>query len=251
MAALYYGGLGGVMTLIVLDRLDAVLPEPVASRLAHNSEGVLMALLLAAWIQFVRPRLGGGGRAFAVTGAAAALSLLGAVLVLTLDLPSRLVTLNEAFFATALLIPYVQAPRPLGRWPSGVVLALLLVMVLAHSASPVVMLAELLAMLVLAPVGFDGVDRAILDPAARTSRTLRLCWYSFLVAAPATLSALGALGLGGPVGVADEYAIRTLEAFLAMLLLEVYFGTSLGRTGSGTAPPVTSSELEVTDGAGR
>jgi len=58
-AVLYYGGLALVLALILLQLLDEVLGARLASHIAHNSEAYLAALVLSAWIQFVRPRLTG------------------------------------------------------------------------------------------------------------------------------------------------------------------------------------------------
>jgi hypothetical protein len=231
VSILFYAGLAALMLLIWSETLARVLPGGVADRVSHNSEGVLLALLLAAWIQFVRPRLRSSRYERAVTGAVAGVSLAGALALLVTDLPSAFKTLNEPLIAAALLVPYLQLRRPLGRWPQAVAAVLLLVVVVGHGSGVVVALAETLGMLILAPVAFDIVDRGILDPAARTSRTRRWTWYALLVAAPLAFSLVGALDPGGAWGDFNGYAIRTIEAFLAFLLVEVYFAVGLGRSG--------------------
>ena len=227
----FYGGLGAVLALVWLEALDRVLPDGIAEQIGHNTEGILLVLLLAGWIQFVRPRITGTSHERLVTGIVAAVALVGAVALLATDLPSRFKTLNETLLAASLLVPYLQLRRPLGRWPLGVAALLLLAVVVAHDAPVIVLLAETLGMLILAPVALDLVDRGILDPVAWTSRLRRWAWYAVLVGAPVAFSLVGAADPGGALGTANGYAIRTIEAFLAFLLLEVFFAVCLGRTG--------------------
>jgi hypothetical protein len=52
-----------------------------------------------------------------------------------------------------------------------------------------------------------------------------------LAAAPVAFSLISDADPGGALGVFNGYAIRTIEAFLAFLLLEVFFAVCLGRTG--------------------
>jgi hypothetical protein len=227
----FYGGLTAVLALIWLEALELVLPDRIAEQVGHNSEGILLALMLAGWIQFVRPRITGTPHERLVTGIVAAVALAGALALLATDLPSRFKTLNEALLAASLLVPYLQLRRPLGRWPLGVAALLLLTMVVGHGAPVIVLLAETLGMLILAPVALDLVDRGILDPAAWTSRVGRWAWYAVLAGAPVVFSLVFAADPGGALGSLNGYAIRTIEAFLAFLLLEVFFAVCLGRTG--------------------
>jgi hypothetical protein len=227
----FYGGLTAVLALIWLEALELVLPDRIAEQVGHNSEGILLALMLAGWIQFVRPRITDTTHERLITGIVAAAVLAGALALLATDLPSRFRTLNETLLAAGLLVPYLQLRRPLGRWALGVAALLLLTVVVAHSAPVIVLLAETLGMLILAPVALDLVDRGILDPAAWTSRARRWAWYAVLAAAPVAFSLISDVDPGGVLGAFNEYAIRTIEAFLAFLLLEVFFGVCLGRTG--------------------
>jgi len=240
IAAACYGGLGLVVLGILFQLFPLFLPQSVAGRIAHNSEGMVLALLLAAWIQFARPRLEPlrSNRQWPVTLAVAAACVATAVLLLASDFPSRFRTLNETFLAAAVLIPYVQLRRPLPRWlPAALSLGVLAVMVLGLRTEIVTLGAETLGVLLLAPVGFDLVDRGILDPGARTSTRVRYAWYALLVIAPIAFSALHyGVGFDGVVGEATRYSVRIVEAFLCMLLVELYFAVALGRTGVGARP---------------
>jgi hypothetical protein len=90
--------------------------------------------------------------------------------------------------------------------------------------------------LVLAPLALDVVDRGILDPAARTSTAARRGWYALLVLAPLAFSVLEyQVGVSGLAGEAVRYLVRITEAFVCLLLVELYFAVGLRRTGR-TAP---------------
>src|SRR3954465_13757402 len=127
----FYAAVAGVLAAILFQVLPVFLPDSVAGRIGHNSEGLLLALILAGWIQFVRPRLAGTRREWTVTIFGAVLPpALGIFLIVT-ALPSRFRTLNEALLAGALLVPYVQVRRPVpGRialWLAGGTLVLTVV----------------------------------------------------------------------------------------------------------------------------
>ena len=230
----FYGGLALVLASIVFQWLSRIAPDAVASRVGHNSEGYLAALAVAAWIQYARPRLTGHRREWLVTGLVAAVSLgIGLALVAS-DLPSRWRTLNETFLALALLLPYLQLRRPLPRALAGGIAAGLFVVVVAfESTAAVTDLAETFGLLILAPVAFDLVDRGILDPGARPGRRARLLWLAALVVVPVVLSVLEyQVGVDGVLGVAVRYGVRVTEAFVCLLLVEVYLGAvALARPG--------------------
>ena len=64
----------------------------------------------------MRPRLAGrAGRQWPIAVLAGMIMLAIGVALVQTHLPSRFRTLNEAFIALAVLIPYVQARRPLSR----------------------------------------------------------------------------------------------------------------------------------------
>jgi hypothetical protein len=240
VTAAFYTALAVVIVGVLAQLLPHVLPDALADRIGRNSEGIALALLLAAWIQFARPRPAVSSRTWSITAAAAVACLVLGVLLLASDLPSRFRTLNETFLAAALLIPYVQLRRPLPRYLAAGAAAVVLLTVVVFNRTPAVTdLAETLGMLLLAPLAFDVVDRGILDPRARTSSSLRWAWYGLLVAVPVGFTVLEyAIGVDGLVGEAVRYGVRITEAFVFLLLVQLYFAVALGRTGRGvTADP--------------
>jgi hypothetical protein len=236
--AVFYGASVVVVVGVLAQLFAEVMPDKVASRIGHNSEGIVLALLLALWIEFARPRLAGTSREWPVTLAVAAACVLSAVLLLQSDLPSRFRTLNETFLAAAVVIPYLQLRRPLpARLAVAASAGVLAAIVVGNRTAVVTDLAEALAVLVLVPIGFDLVDRGILDPQARTSPRLRLGWYAGLVVAPIAFSVLEyQIGFDGVIGEATRYAVRVAEAFIALLLVELYFTVGLGRVGRAESP---------------
>jgi len=144
--------------------------------------------------EFVRPKLTRATR-WQVTLVAAAACLALALALYTSALPSQFKTLNETFFALSLILPYVTLPRPLRRWPPmasvGLLVAVLVGVASSPAQSPVVLLAETVAALILVPLAFDVVDRGILEPTARTVSGLRYCWYAVLVVVPLLVVLLG------------------------------------------------------------
>jgi hypothetical protein len=220
----FYAIVAAVLVGVLLQLFALLLPDALAARIGHNSEGLLLALIIASWIQFVRPRLAGTEREWVVTAAVAGLCLgLGLFLILT-DLPSRFRTLNEPLLAAALLVPYVQLRRPLPRrlalW---LAIAIFAVTVVFNRTALITDLAEMLAALILVPLALDVVDRGILDPEAETSRGVRYAWYAFLVAAPIVFSVLQyQVGFDGLFGEVLRYCVRIAEVFITLLLVELY-----------------------------
>jgi hypothetical protein len=53
----FYGGLLVVMAAIFLQLLADLLATGLGRSVGFNSEGYTLALIIAAWIQFARPRL--------------------------------------------------------------------------------------------------------------------------------------------------------------------------------------------------
>ncbi len=100
LAVAFYGLLGGLMALILTDLLAEVAPGRWARRLSYNSEGYLFAVVLAGWIQFVRPRATVGRVLRWASIASVACIAVGVLLIVT-DPPSRIRTLNESMFALA------------------------------------------------------------------------------------------------------------------------------------------------------
>lgn len=228
----FYAAVAAVLLGVLAQVLPLLLPESLAVRIGHNSEGLLLALVLAPWIQFVRPRLAGTDREWLLTGLAAGLCLaLGLFLIVT-DLPSRFRTLNEPLLAAALLLPYVQLRRPLpGRTAVWAAMGVLAVTVAFNRTAIVTQLAEMLAALILVPLALDVFDRAILDREAETSRPVRYGWYAFLVLAPIVFSVLEyRVGFDGLLGEALRYSVRIAEVFLTLVLVELYAAGMRSRT---------------------
>ncbi len=221
---MFYGGLLVLMALILSKLLGDILPRPLARTVGFNSESYTLVLLLAAWIQFVRPRLAGTKWEWPVTLAAAAACIVIALLLYQSDLPSQWKTLNEAFFAGA-LIAYLQLRRPLPPWVpiviSGGVLAAI---VIFSEATIITDVAEALGVVILLPLAVDVFDRRILNPDASNSPALQYGWWGFLVLAPVVFSVLNRmLDDGGWLDKVARYGVRPQEAFVAVLLLGLYF----------------------------
>lgn len=238
LPVVFYGGLALVLASILFQWLSKIAPDAISTRVGHNSEGYLGALAVAGWIQYARPKLTGQRREWVVTGLVAAASLAVGLLLIASDLPSRWRTLNETFLALALLLPYLQLRRPVPRaLAGGMAVGLFVVVVAFESTAAVTDLAETFGILILAPIAFDLVDRGILDPEARTTPRSRWLWYAALVAVPIALSVLEyQVGVDGVPGVAVRYGVRVTEAFVCLLLVELYLAVGLGRTGRRSAP---------------
>ena len=247
LTPLYYGLLAGALVAILLQLLPPVLPDAVAGTVARNSEGLLLALVVSLWIQWARPWLTGRRREWALTGLVAAACAVAGVLLLLSDLPSRVRTLNETFLAATALLPWLQLRRPLPRAVAvGAPLALLAAVVLLNRTALVTDLAETLGALLLFPVALDVVDRGILDPRAITRVAARWGWYVGLVAAPAVFSLLQYdVVLSGLPGEAVRYLVRITEAFVCLLVVELWFAVVLGRTGRSPASPGVRPTAEV------
>jgi hypothetical protein len=237
-AILYYGGLALVLALILLQLLDDVFGKRLATHISHNSEAYLVALVLSAWIQYARPRLAGRRAEWpAVLLVGVVMLAIGIVLIQT-HLPSRFRTLNEAFVALAILIPYVQAHRPVSRVLSYVLPGVLLLLVLVIGDRGLVRdQAESAVMLILIPIGLDLIDRGILQSDAVTSVRARWTWYAALVLIPIVFIALreGA-HVDGWAGNRMLYSQRGLEGYIAAFFIEVYFAVFLGRVGRRVTP---------------
>jgi hypothetical protein len=235
----FYAGLVVVLLTVLFAPSALQLAGPLGARLARNSEGLTLAVLLAAWIQFARPRLADSPWRWPVTFAVAGGLVTTAALLLQSDLPSRFRTLNETCVALAVLCASTQLRRLVPAWiAAGFALLVLASIVLGSQTALLTGQAESFAVLVLAPIGLYVVDRGILDPQASTSTVLRYAWYAFLLLAPVVVTILEyGIGIGGPAGDATRYAVRTTEAFVGVLLFELYFAVALGRTGRRSSRP--------------
>ncbi len=230
---IFYAALGFLMVAILFQFWDDLVPGAIGTKIAENGESYTAALLLAVWVQFARPRLDDSPRMWAATLVAAIAGLAAGVLLYKSDYPSQVKTLNEAFLAIALVIPYVQLTRPL---PSRLAWALsgvsLVVMLVFGGTTLGANLAEALGILVLVPIGLDVVDRGILDPRTLDRTTVRYAWYAVLLVGPYFLHGVHDLsGSDGWFGGAMRYSLRMHESFVFMLLFELYFAVGLGRRG--------------------
>lgn len=252
ISAVYYSVLVVLQLLAITGRLGDVLPSALATHLGKDSEAILLALCLPAWIQFARPRLAGTRREWPLTMlAAAGFAALGIWMYVTGPIPGNVETLNEPLFALAALLPYVQLRRPVARLVAvGLPAAILLLILTASGSRLVTDLAETLAMLVLVPLGLDVVDRAILDPRAATSRTVRWSWYALMLALPAFISLVLAGAFTGAADDAVRYAVRVQEAWVSVLLLQLYFAVG-HRRGGRQAPASAAGPLVSQRFAGR
>src|SRR5689334_17422006 len=68
----YYGGLCVLVALCASKTLTVLIPGTVGRHVADDSEGYVLALLLPAWIEYIRPRVAGRRSEWVVTAAAAA-----------------------------------------------------------------------------------------------------------------------------------------------------------------------------------
>lgn len=241
VSVVYYGVVGALLLLALLGLLDDLFGRSLGQQLAENSEGLLLALGLPAWVQLVRPRLAGTAREWPVTLAvSAACVLIGVGLISADSWPSRVFTLNEAFLGLAVLVPYVQLHRPVPRALSvGLPAAVVLLVLVASRTALVTDLAEMLAMVVLVPLGLDLVDRGVLEPGARTAPAVRWAWYAFLVVAPAAIALLNGV-FSGVLQEAVRYLVRVQEAWVGLLLLEVHLAVLLPWATSGDRRPGAS-----------
>jgi hypothetical protein len=221
----FYGGLLLLMTSILLQFLGDVLPAGLAARVGFNSEGYVLALVVAAWIQFARPRLAEHGQEWPVTLTAGLACLAGGIALLATDLPSRFRTLNESLLAASVVLLYVQLRRPLPRWvPIALSGGIFAVTVFFSHTALITGLAEMLGVLILVPLAVDVFDRGILDPEARTSPAMRYGFYAALAAVPTAFMILErTVDAGGVFGAATRYGVRMHEAFVGVLLVVLFF----------------------------
>ncbi len=220
---LFYVVAAVLLVVITTKHLADILPTHLAHRVADNSEGYVIAGVACLWLHFVRrdAQRRGIGLAVGIVGGLVCLGL--GILFKKAGWPSSIGTLNEAWFGLAFLLPYVMLPRPL-RWAPLFSLAVVVGLLIAHDTSIVVKGAESWMVLILAPLGFDVFDRAVLDPAAKESHLSRLAWMAILIAVPLAAAALHHhVGHGHVNGIRD-YVSRANEAFVGLLIVHAYVG---------------------------
>jgi hypothetical protein len=107
----------------------------------------------------------------------------------------------------------------------------------------------MLVALILIPVALDVIDRGILDPQAQTAPAIRYGWYAFVVVAPIVFSVLQyQVGFDGLLGEALRYAVRVAEAFLCVLLVQLYFTVVHRRTGRTGPERAATPEAALSGG---
>lgn len=227
----FYGGLTALLVLVVTGSLAGVLPRELVKDLAEDSEALLLALGLCGWIEFARPRLLGTRHGWLGTAlAAAGCLLLGSCLFIRAAFPESVATLSEPMLALAVLLPYLQLRRPApALLVAGLPGAVLLLILLAFHSAIVTRGSEMLAMLVLVPLGLDVIDRRILQPSADTSAALLWSWCLLLIGAPVLLSVVLRGAFPGVLGRAVGYAVGLQEAWLGLLLVHLYLALRRAR----------------------
>lgn len=221
--ALFYVVATVAMIIIATKHTADILPTHLAHQVADNSEGYLIGAGACLWLHFGRriPRRTGGVVAAALVVGAICLAL--GIIFKEAGWPSSVGTLNEGWFGLAFLVPYFVLPRPL-RWAPLFSVAVLIFLLAGHNLSIVVKGAEAWMVLLLAPIGFDVFDRAIVDRNARESHVGRLIWMAILVGVPVLAVALHHhLGHGHVAGTRD-YVSRANEAFVGLLIIHAYCG---------------------------
>lgn len=252
LTALLVGGTVVLLGLAVTGTAADIFPAELAKHVSEDSEGWLLALVLAPWVRFVRPALPAGRRGWVPTLAVAAVCLVLGVLFKSGLGPPRVTTLNETLFALAVLLPWLRLPRPLPRWLAvAAPLAVLVAAVATYHVPLAVDLAEGVAMLVLVPIGLDLVDRGVLEPGHRTPPLLRAAWYAFLVLAPLGVSA-AAGSVSGVAGDVLGYLVRVQEAFVGLVVAEVYLVLVAARPtpAVATVPAARAPHPSATAAAG-
>jgi hypothetical protein len=238
-STIYYVGLLAALFGALFKEWTHVVPHSLATQIGHNTEGYLAALIVAVWIQFVRPKLAGTRAEWPVT-IVVGLAFVGLTQwMLNGDMAPQYKTLNEGTLAAAVLIPYFQLRRPLPRRADAITTLVLVIATIATiKLAFTSQMAETIGMVILGVAGLDLVDRGILDPAAVTSAVKRWIWYAFLVIAPLLFGLWehkwGA-GTTGIIGVPVRWMVRINESFVYAILVQIFFAVLLGRTGSNGA----------------
>lgn len=228
----FYALLALLLLSVVTGALDSVLPQRIASRVAYNSEAVFFVLVVGPWIHLRRNAPAVARRVWVVVPASLCLAALGGLLLL-LDLPARLVTLNEPAFAAALSILYISLSRPLPRfvpWANFVFIVVVVWVAVAQgNDSWVIDQAEAIGFIALLPFALDVVDREILEPGVGTSTPTRFVFYALLVAEPVIVSALGtgAREGGSFIALSLEFLGRVHESVFGVLLISLIFAVIL------------------------
>jgi len=267
----FYVVFAGLLAIVQTDLLTTVAGESAGDLVSRNSEAYLMILLVAGyWDLFAwhcepcgrgslpacdpKRRWAGQVTFFAALFVGALVTQTGIPGSAGWELAAGIITLGEAFVAGLVISLYVGftrgflrgSPRSLGGLPvvsgpirgwyylGAVVATVLIYQELARTILGDVVVdwlqvnAEAYAAIVLVPLYFDVV--------ACRGRMAKLAWYGTLVAQPIVLQA------SDPAGSVLGWLERTTEAFVAALVVSLYFDVVRGwphrrftRTDAGTA----------------
>ena len=244
----FYGSLLLLMTLIVSRHLGDLLPTAVARHVSNDSEGYVEALALGAWIAFVRPRLVGTRAGWPVALVVGLGCLALGTWLYDSHVLSTVRTLNETFLALGVLLPYLQARRPLrGAVAPCAALAVVVAAVLLERTGlgqATTHLAEGVVMIVLLPLAVDVFDRGVLDPLNENAWRTRAGCAGALVVLPLLSIGLRHLSLPTDVHLVIAYSVRAQEAYVGTLLLLVY-SAALRRPRRGAGLPPTHETYAV------
>lgn len=213
--------------LILLERLDTVLPALPARLLTQNVEGVALALGLGLWLCPIRRWLGSAALGVALVLGAGCLLAGWWLLAGPLSHPehSRFITLNETMLALAVLLPYLEIRRPLRWWAAALpVAAFTLPVVAAGRSETVTTMAEVFAAVVLVAITVDLVDPSLLDGSS-PHRWRSLAWLGLLSALVVVFRVWA--DWNEPEGFFGHvllYLARGNEMFLAVIGLTLLFG---------------------------
>ena len=246
-SAIFY--VAGVLVLVVLATklLTHVLPGKLAHELDDESEALPIAVLFCAYVQFLRVPWADRLRdLWIVSVALAAAAWVVAWLLLTLSLPSSIVTLNESFVAVGAMILLACLPRP-QPWAPLLSLVLLVVVVAFQSTDFITSQAESAVPIMLTPVALYWADRTILDTAAAPNPLRRLIWCVLLVLVPVVARAHVNVGSHHDV---LRFERRATEGFVGLLLVHIFFSYWLGDRWAkpGERPRRLPDDAEVVSG---
>lgn len=237
---LYFIGLAGLIVLILTRLLPDLLPAGAASQIGRNSEGLALVLGVSLWIWLARPRLAVSRLQWPLTAAVVVILIFAGFLLRQGPWPIHVVTLNEAVFALAVLVGYLQLPRPLptGTWALLPLAAIVIPAVGGHNTLTTD-LAETFGALVVIPLCVDLVDRGILDGSAVPVIRV-LVWMAILAALVVILHTIVDRTPDGVIEEVVRYVSRATEMYLAGIILHGFFSLAVGqdrdRRRPATAP---------------
>lgn len=224
MRILLYGGLVLLLLIIVTRNTDAVMPARLATPVARNSEGWLIALGVCASLDFLRPRLAQGRRPMATATVIGVALLLAGLALRVAPLPGSVVTLNESLVALGLLVPYLQLTRPVGRRAAILPVIALVAALLSPASAFLTDMAEAVAALVLIPLVVDVIDEGLV--AGRAPNRVRSGLGAVLLTS--TIVLVHVLTPPHPAGWFEEalyYVQRTNEGWVAAVVVLLYYLT--------------------------